>query len=1221
VIITLKGAVFPAIVSNGLVISAFCTCQAQGKLVPHFPDLQLGDSGTLSPITRATTLWGVKCTCSVMSLADIPQNHIRRNGQPSQSSVTLRESKLHSGSPNGDKNAEILRKPSSIQSMLRNTTETGDVGQFSIKPPRVTTSSPRLSPGSNKTRVTPSKHRHPVPYYNGHPGHNGQHGPGSPRQGSIASNGSGFHSQGRHGSHRMPSFEDYPPYVMTQGAYNNNDLNGRHPYTNGHDRSRAAVHNNRPHPPFAYPTRLKRPGYRPSSPAFSELNKSMAGYSQGPVHDTSSRTASPSSAYNMNRTPSPFRYVVDRSDPNLQYYPPYLGAEPRRNRSPSMSSTRPSTPKPSASLRSKASSTRLRRKKSVTNGTWLHPQTSPISPVFYDYTEEFEDQDNVANTSIFSRMPPEQPVPHIDSSTYSELGESPDSTSIAELPSDISPRKTKSQQYDSIFNQSTLEIDMVGDDFTQTAPQDLSDVPELPEKEMAATAAELPLKNPQHRWYEKSVHRSLPKSTSLPNVEAVQRLLPEDLIRESPQELAAGPIAFGVLRTSNQDLNSPVGSMFSAKSSVPPEPKLATPFLDHSPGATLSLQVRPETPINDFHQGHAPVRVDRAHPLGSSRGPSFEGSSRVSTEILSPTPERSIISPSSRDRFSKILSIEEGPLGLDMLVPPVSRDERIDSPMQGTHSSHIGQASTARPLWRNGSLYLRNSPLKQSVASNALVVQSDSDSSEEEPELTVALRQTFCKGDDDTLQQCTISSPITLPSQLAGRRFSPSVTVQRSPAIRRSITGLPAQPNEPYRVFEGDLKYAQPSFTEMVPAAPLKRPPAVDKELPQLPRKQVSMKSFSPAFEPDSSELPFDFVPLILRPSEDDSTAKPEVSPDPSLQEKTSIPGEEVDQMLEYIPVSRTSGKNVETNEMPYEDGVNRITLFNREVQNKRDSATSPHTSVGSRPGSRPWNLDSSYPWNDQLPELEVTIPQPAIESQQPAEKAPRFKLKIHRASSSTGGANKLKKELLPSEFAGTPFSSSHDLIHGPAFRRKRNPNLSVCPGDINSSHDIIQSSRQKTRFVETFDTQSPTISLQPPSPGYEVRSFFSDDSSQMRTKPSLIKRFSGYRARSAAARATSVDETRRYDRGLLSPTLGRSRASGRSSRQSRNTGRSSRQSQYTAGPSLRSSHARRARWKMVEKIKMWLQRGEGKVRGLGWRMGHRRGNNRSASTPLYAGV
>lgn len=1154
-----------------------------------------------------------------MSLSDIPQNHIRRNAQRSHSPVNHGESRLHTGILYGDENSEILRKPSSIQSMLRNTTETGDVGQFSIKPPRVTTSSPRLSPATNKTRATSSKRRHPTPYYNSHYGHNRHYGPEPPHHGSTASNGSGYQAPSHRGPTRMPSFEDYHSHSIS--------ITNRHPYANGHNPSRRDVPSVRSHSPYAYPTRLKRPGYRPSSPSLTELNKTMVGYGPAVLQDPSSRTTSPASAYNMNRTPSPFRYVVDRSDPRFQHYPPHLGTEPTRNRSPSTSSTHPSTHKPSGSPKSKASSTRVQRKKSITAGSWPHPQTSPVSPIFYDYTEEFEEQENNANSTISSKMLAEQSMHLVDSSTYSELGVSPDSTDIAELPSETSPRKMLLQQHAPAFNQSTLEIDREGDGFTQTAPQDLSDVPELPEKEMAATQAELPSNRAQHCWYEKGLHRSLPVSPSLSKAEAIQTTLPEDNDRfqPSPKECATDLRIITILRTSNQDSTSPIGSILSAKSSVLPEAQPTAPEQTHDARATSSSDFKHGTPTNNIQLEPEPVEGGEVDLLEPSRGTSFEGHSRFSTEILSPTPERSIISPNNLDRFSKLLSMGEGPLDLETLVSPASKDQRRDSPMEGNHSTYIAQTSTASPLWRINPLAIRNSPLKQHVAGNALVERSDSDS-EEEPELTVALRQTFCKDEDDIdndmMRQRTISSPISLPSQFAGRRFDPSIKLRRSPAIRRSTTGLHTPLEEPRLIYSKDYEYVEPQITCSSPATPLERSASPDKEPPRLPRKQVSLISISPAINHNSSGPPFDFIPLIHRASYDDDS-NPGVGAVPSLplEQNNLVHEEGLHETSRSEPMLYCVDNDILPIDSECENEVDQTSALNGKGQSKRNSATSPHASVASRPGSRPWNLDSSYPWNNQLPELDVVMPQSAIDSHKSAEKMPRFKLKIHRASSSTGGTSKLRKELPPLASSGMSFFSSHDLLHGPSFQRKRNPNLSVLPGQINSSHDIIQSSRQRTRFVDTFETQSPTISLQPPSPGYEVRSFFSDDSSQIRPKPSFLKRFSGYRARAAATRAASMDERRSYDRGLLSSALGRSRASGRTSRQSRATGRSSRQSQNTAGTSFRTSNTRRTRWKMIDRIRMWSHSRDGMVRDWGWRMGYRRGKNRSASTPLYTGV
>ena len=194
--------------------------------------------------------------------------------------------------PNGDENGSTLQKSTSIQSMLRNTTETGDVGQFSIKPSRAPSSIPRPSAlPSSRSQISPSQ-RSPVgSYYNGYDEYNGQHNgrnkrhaPSRSRQGAPSSNGSltpkRSHEHFR-GPQRNPSIEDYRTYSMTQNSYDSHSLKQRHPYGNGHHQGQGSFHNLRPRSPFAYPTRLKRPGYGPSSPAFSDLNKPLTSQSSG----------------------------------------------------------------------------------------------------------------------------------------------------------------------------------------------------------------------------------------------------------------------------------------------------------------------------------------------------------------------------------------------------------------------------------------------------------------------------------------------------------------------------------------------------------------------------------------------------------------------------------------------------------------------------------------------------------------------------------------------------------------------------------------------------------------------------------------------------------------------------------------------------------------------------------------------------------------------------
>ncbi|KAL2058955.1 hypothetical protein ABVK25_000247 [Lepraria finkii] len=92
-----------------------------------------------------------------MPLSEVPLNHIRRNGQLRQPHAK-KNGRLRPVMPNGDENGSTLQKSTSIQSMLRNTTETGDVGQFSIKPSRAPSSIPQPSaPPSSRSQISPSQ--------------------------------------------------------------------------------------------------------------------------------------------------------------------------------------------------------------------------------------------------------------------------------------------------------------------------------------------------------------------------------------------------------------------------------------------------------------------------------------------------------------------------------------------------------------------------------------------------------------------------------------------------------------------------------------------------------------------------------------------------------------------------------------------------------------------------------------------------------------------------------------------------------------------------------------------------------------------------------------------------------------------------------------------------------------------------------------------------------
>ena len=1113
---------------------------------------------------------------TTMPLSEVPLNHVRRNGQLRQPQGK-QIGKFRPTTPNGDGNGRTLQEPSSVHSMLRNTTETGDVGQFSIKPSRVPSSIPRpLAAPSSRSQVSPSQRSPAGSYYSGYGEYNGQynghitrHAPPRSRHGAPSSNGSltpkHSHEQFR-GPQRNPSIEDYRTYSMTQSSFVNHSLTQRHPYGNGHHQGRGSGHNLRPRSPFAYPTRLKRPGYRPSSPALSDLNRSMASQSPGPQRDPSTRAGSPSSAYNMNRALSPWQQGFNRSDPMLRPYPQTQSAVPPRVRTPSQSSTRPSPPKPSSSLRRVTSSSQLR----VINDDWPREESPPSSPIFYDYTEAFDEPDLYHSTSMTTGVLVEQSPSDTRTDDYFVEDESPEAASPAELPANDSPKEASLQIQHVPVDQRLFNFNRNTAAWTQISRQDLSDVLELPEKEMQADqSAYDPSYNGEHRQIEPKANLEHPEKTHSTVKFLGQQMQPptKDYPGQLLPEIEDYTGAAKPSRVSYHGSSTPVGSVPSTRSSPRLEIRGPTPEPMDESKTVIGPQLKLEIPTTSSDHGGKYPEVDSAHPVDSLRAPSFEGHSGAEfTEILSPTPERSIASPGSRNRFSKILSIDEGISELDPIVSPQVVGRRNDSPSEVSRTSSFGH-SNAEHLWRKRSSFFRDKPAKPPLPKMPVIdVLSDS---EEEPELSNGLRATFCKPESQSPQRRDVPTPTPQPSRIPRRGIGTPLKLQRSPAPRKSIPDMLNPVDESTVQPDRQDKATPTDKSHVAIAPPMKEPPPADKKLPPLPKEQAGILSFSPPARISQSDLPFSFTPLTHRKSEDDSIAKLEAAASLYLNQE-----EQYHDAEENLPPVTT----------------------NADEPVDRRSAASPLS-------SRPWNLETSYPWNNQVPELEVTMPD---ETQDPVPKLPKFKLRIHRASSSTG---KLTKMCQSSEAAWSPFASSNDVLQGPAFRRKRDPNLTVFPGQINSSHAMMQTSPQQTRFVDSFEQRSPVITLLPPSPGHEVRSFFSDDSSQVRPRGSLRKRFSDFKAR--IPRAASSDEKRSYDRGLLTSALGRSRTSGRNSRQS----------EHTVGGSSRASRVRRARWTMFEKLRIWWHHGQDKVQDWGWKMRYRRGRYRATSTPLYAGV
>ena len=177
---------------------------------------------------------------------------------------------LHRPLRSVNENSALLPSPGPLESMLKTTTETGDIGIFSIRPASSAATFhqfPRSRAGFND-----------APQFR-LPGPRGRDGPGVQddrrRLPSYRDTTSeilsmyGSDSQQSWSSSLSPSLEE-----LGQRSYSLTTVGSRHlppnkPFGTPQSHSSGSLLQ-RPRSPFPYPTRLKRPGVRPASPALTE---------------------------------------------------------------------------------------------------------------------------------------------------------------------------------------------------------------------------------------------------------------------------------------------------------------------------------------------------------------------------------------------------------------------------------------------------------------------------------------------------------------------------------------------------------------------------------------------------------------------------------------------------------------------------------------------------------------------------------------------------------------------------------------------------------------------------------------------------------------------------------------------------------------------------------------------------------------------------------------
>ncbi|KAI1733875.1 hypothetical protein F4680DRAFT_462783 [Xylaria scruposa] len=310
---------------------------------------------------------------------------------------------LHKPLRSVNENSVLLHSPGALESMLKTTTETGDIGIFTIKP---------VPPSPLAPRDSISEVGHPYPrlrrsvdnlYRQNLPVRPPSHRDTTSEVFSVY----GSDSLKSGTSTLSPNSTEDP----AQRSYSMTTCGSRHL---SHHRSTNTLQSQasggsnlqRPRSPFPYPTRLKRPGVRPASPAVTENGQidysrmvEINRVSYRTVHGHFKHAYSP-----MSRRPYPLgpRSDVNRSTPSLG--PP--GPPPNYHGPPRPPSVRTYSPASMASWNLpfheglESMSTRTSSLTSVTNMYRRMPpllrtgQSFPAEPPprYYDYTEDFENK-------------------------------------------------------------------------------------------------------------------------------------------------------------------------------------------------------------------------------------------------------------------------------------------------------------------------------------------------------------------------------------------------------------------------------------------------------------------------------------------------------------------------------------------------------------------------------------------------------------------------------------------------------------------------------------------------------------------------------------------------------------------------------------------------------------------------------------------------------------
>lgn len=1084
-----------------------------------------------------------------MSLWEPSVDQVKKHGPLTLMDPTMDfgEQQLRGGFADMGEKPVFLRSPSSLQDMLKNTTETGDVGQFPAKPSRIPQLFHRTTPlsttgamcGASKGNLAKQHHTSPGDLHHGFL-------PSYSMSSASSSVISLYHTRSQH-SYRTSS----RGLATTQNAYSNRSFSNPNLQLARRTQGRADLRDTRPSSPFVYPTRLKRPGYWPCSPADSDVKRPFKKTSRNGHIGDQIRNYPHAAAHAMRGSHQP-RQKNYQQDFSYRWHPQSPETSNPRTRPSSPYSIRVVTPGPPMCLDQNVLSSQGSPAPNSIRSGWSKRSLSP-SPVFYDYTEAFEEENRfrISVVSLTGHGISETP-----NKIYHELDGNSIGASLHELPTHDEPSKEDVQERKrGTTSASVAERTSTGQSqsFAVKSTEAVSDTGSINEDSIHSRDHD------QFRRYDEdqSFHKQCHVSRDMRYHEA-------SVDTSWPQQSAINissrstyPSRSSV--TSMHRSLSSTESMYSVQSSAPLE-KSALDLQKQDSIEVISNEIQPKGPSVGQSQPNSPVGKNAlSRVLLTPRALSFDcWAENEHPQIYTPIPERSRSSPSHRGRFSHIFSIGQGSLEIDNTDTSRESVTGFERVMKSNLLSNLNPEIDHR---------LINKP-KAYIANGQTLVRPGP---EEELERFDAISDTLSKVKAMRTQNQLSESDL---EQVNAPSVSPDPhTSLRISVTRKPISNLSGSPiHRSFKDIEAthDLSRNSTPVYHLTTFEEHKNARHTIANLSSIP-SMASLRSCSPPAEPTRSES-------LLPPS-------------PLLSSEQDFGHAHIKTPLDQIEDASNDEKNQVSSQ--------KFKLKMRSDENSWESSSS----------SRPWNLDTSYPWTDQHPELNVTVPGLTEDPVRSESKPPRFKLRIHRASSFTGKARLMRSPPTPDPSGSRKNSISGEYFRSGPFTRKSKPSTVI--NQNNSSHTGPVTARFSENISSSaaHSASTPQINLVPPSPGLnlEVQSFFSDDSEQAPApKGTLRKRIS--RLKAMASRTNLREESEHVDRGRLSSAMGTSSASQRIEQEE--------------GVTSRGIHAlKQTKSKIAHKVKDWLHRGEEKVQGWKLKKTTREPEEGPISTTVYPGT